>query len=67
MKIRKAGIYRDIDHKDWGYYQAKGFEKVVDGEEPVVAEDIAKEEPTVEETTLEEPVVKPKKPKLKNK
>ena len=30
MKIRKDGIYKTIDAKDFGIYQAMGFEKVVE-------------------------------------
>jgi len=51
MKIRKDGIYKTIDAKDFGIYQAMGFEKVVEKAIKVVKPE---PEPIVEEVKVEE-------------
>ena len=65
MLIRKDGIYRNIDSKDYGLYQQMGFEKVVT--EPIVEpEPVKAEEPVIEEVKVEEPIAE-EKPKAKKK
>ena len=69
MKIRKDGIYRSIDSKDFGIFQKYGWEKVV--VEPVaepkpIKEEIKIEEPIVEEVVEAEPIVE-EMPKSKKK
>ena len=67
MLIRKDGIYRKIDSKDYGLYQQMGFEKVIteptkelkETNEPM--ETIPEKAPLIEAGTgkvVEEPVVK---------
>ena len=64
MQIKKDGIYRTIDSKDFGLFQQSGWEKVVT--EPIVkSEPIKVEEPVVEQKT--EPVEEEIMPKAKKK
>ena len=73
MKIRREGIYRTIDSKDFGIYQKSGWEKVVEKplpkieEEPVAKKPEKVEEPkeVVAEVETEE-VVMPKSKKRKS-
>lgn len=60
MLIKKDGIYRTIDPKEFGIFQSMGFEKVVAEEQKV--EKVKVEKPVIEE----EPIVEPK-PKKKKK
>ena len=63
MKIRKDGIFKTIDSKDFGIFQTSGWEKVVVDVEP---KKVKKSEPIVEEKNEieEEPIIpKPKKKK----
>lgn len=78
MKIRKEGIYRTIDSKDYGIYQKSGWEKVIVDEkpksvekpkaeiveQPKVVDKVAIEGEIEEKPVVEEVVVpKPKKKK----
>ena len=67
MKIRKDGIYKTIDSKDFGLFQQSGWEKVITEPivepEPIKTEELIKEEVKVEEP---EPVVE-EMPKVKKK
>ena len=54
MKIRKNGIFKTIDAKDFGYWQAHGFEKVVI--EPLEKLEDTKVEPVVEDEPIKEVV-----------
>ena len=67
MQIKKDGIYKNIDTKDFGYYQAMGFEKVIveEKKEPVVIETEPAITETVEETEPIEELPKSKKRKKK--
>ena len=53
MKIRKGGIFRTIDSKDFGLFQKQGWEKVV--VEPLPKLEEVKPEP-VKEEVVEEPI-----------
>ena len=68
MLIKKDGIYRNIDTKEFGIWQAMGFEKVIT--EPLKVEEIKEVEPEPikepEPIVEEEPIVAPK-PKKKKK
>ena len=65
MKIRKDGIYKTIDSKDFGLFQQSGWEKVV--VEPIVEPKPIKKEVKIEEPTIEpEPIVE-EMPKAKKK
>lgn len=59
MKIRKDGIFKTIDAKDFGYWQAHGFEKVIETTLPkledVKVEPIVEDEP-IAEVVDEEPI-----------
>ena len=55
MKIRKDGIYRTIDSKDFGIFQKSGWEKVVDTPLPKLEEVAPKVEP-IKEVIQDEPV-----------
>ena len=60
MRIRKGGIYKQIDPKDFGIYQRLGFEKVIEKTLPKL-EDIEKEpeivdEPIAEPVVIDEPI-----------
>ena len=73
MRIKRDGIFRTIDSKDYGIWQAMGFEKVVTKsvkveepkvEEPTMAElELITEEIKIEEPKEEIVVPKPKKRK----
>ena len=62
MKVRKDGIFKNIDPRDFGVYQAWGFEKVII--EPITNEThskVVEPEPVVEIKTeevekVEEPI-----------
>ena len=56
MKIKRDGIYKTIDNKDFGVYQKSGWQKVV-VEEPQKEPIKPKSEPIVEELKIEEPVI----------
>lgn len=73
MLIKKDGIFRNIDQKDFGVFQAMGYEKVVvcskKVEEPVLTQEVESEKTKVEEPVkelIEEPIVTPKSKKKKN-
>ena len=52
MQIRKNGIYKVIEPKDFGIYQAQGYEKVVI--EPFKKLEDVKVEPVVEDEPIAE-------------
>ena len=54
MKIRRGGIYRTIDSKDFGVFQKSGWEKVID--EPLPKLEDVKVEPVVEDEPIAEVV-----------
>jgi len=77
MQIKRGGIYKTIDSKDFGIYQSAGWIKVVKTEvAKIVEEPIKEEEPVVEPVeepvveeevpVVEEPVVTPKPKKKKS-
>ena len=68
MLIKKDGIYRNIDTKEFGIWQAMGFEKVISEPVKVVEPEPTKEPEPIVEEMVEEPkeeivVPKPKKKK----
>lgn len=67
MQVKKDGIYKNIDAKDFGYYQGMGFEKVIVEElqEPVIVETEPIITESVEETEPNEELPKSKKRKKK--
>ena len=67
MQIKKDGIYKNIDAKDFGYYQAMGFEKVIveEKQEPVIVEIEPVKTESVEQTEPIEELPKSKKRKKK--
>ena len=76
MRIRKGGIFRTIDSKDFGIWQKLGFEKVIvepvkeTTVEPIIEEvPVAEvvEEPVTEEVKVEEAPVIDELPKSKKK
>lgn len=54
MRIRKGGIFKQIDSKDFGIWQRLGFEKVIETTLPKL-EDV-KIEPVVEDEPIAEVV-----------
>lgn len=54
MKIRKGGIFKSIDPKDFGIYQRLGFEKVIEKTLPKLED--AKVEPVIEDEPIAEVV-----------
>ena len=52
MKIRKSGIFKTIDSKDFGVYQKQGWEKVIN--EPLPKLEDVKVEPIVEDEPIKE-------------
>ena len=54
MKIRKSGIFKTIDSKDFGVYQKQGWEKVIN--EPLPKLEDIKVEPVVEDEPIAEVV-----------
>lgn len=72
MKIRKGGIFKTIDSKDFGIFQKQGWEKVVIEplkkleEVKLVKEEIlVEEEQPIREVEQEEEIVIPKSRKRK--
>lgn len=61
MKIKRDGIYKTIDSKDFGVFQKSGWEKVIT--DPIVEPEPIKEDVKVEEP---EPIVE-EMPKAKKK
>ena len=57
MKIRKSGIFKTIDSKDFGVYQKQGWEKVIN--EPLPKLEEVKVEPVVEDEPIAEVVDEP--------
>ncbi len=57
MKIRKSGIFKTIDSKDFGVYQKQGWEKVIN--EPLPKLEDVKVEPVVEYEPIAEVIDKP--------
>ena len=57
MKIRKGGIFKSIDPKDFGIYQRLGFEKVIEKTLPKLED--AKVEPVVEDEPIAEVIDEP--------
>jgi len=57
MKIRKGGIFKSIDNKDFGIYQAQGWEKVI--VEPLPKLEDVKVEPVIKDEPIEEVIDKP--------
>lgn len=62
MLIKKDGIFRNIDAKEFGIWQQLGFEKVVN--EPIK---VVEPKPVVEEAKVEEPEKVIELPKSKKK
>lgn len=56
MKIKREGIYKTIDSKDFGIYQKSGWEKVVESPLPKLEEVEEKVEPVVEYEPVREVV-----------
>lgn len=54
MKIRKDGIYKSIDSKDFGLFQQSGWEKVIN--EPLPKLEEVKVEPEIEDEPIKEVV-----------
>lgn len=54
MKIKKSGIFKTIDSKDFGVYQKQGWEKVIN--EPLRKLEEVKVEPVVEDEPIAEVV-----------
>lgn len=54
MKIRKSGIFKTIDSKDFGVYQKQGWEKVVAEPLPKLEEVAPKVEPIIDEKPIKE-------------
>ena len=58
MKIRKSGIFKTIDSKDFGVYQKQGWENVINEPLPkleeVKVEPVVKDEPITE--VIDEPI-----------
>lgn len=54
MKIRKGGIFKTIDSKDFGVYQKQGWEKVVAEPLPKLEEVAPKVEPIIDEEPIKE-------------
>lgn len=54
MRIRKGGIYKQIDPKDFGIYQRLGFEKIIETTLPKLED--AKVEPVIEDEPIKEVV-----------
>jgi hypothetical protein len=52
MKIRKSGIFKTIDGKDFGVYQKQGWEKVIN--EPLPKLEEVKVEPEIKDEPIEE-------------
>ena len=72
MKIRKGGIFKSVDSKDFGLYQKQGWEKVVTEPLPKLEEVAPIEEPIVQEEPIkeiieEEPIDEMPKPKRNRK
>ena len=66
MLVKKDGIYKTIDTKDYGIYQSMGFKKVVT--EPVKVEEPKVEEPkAINEVKVEKEINELPKSKRKNK
>ena len=59
MQIKKDGIFRSIDSKDFGLYQVKGWEKVINEPLPKLEEVAPKVEPVVEDEPIAEVVDEP--------
>ena len=59
MQIKKDGIFRSIDSKDFGLYQVKGWEKVINEPLPKLEEGAPKVEPVVEDEPIAEVVDEP--------
>lgn len=57
MKIRKGGIYKTIDNKDFGIFQASGWEKVIIDIEPKKEKVKVKEPEPVVKEVVEEPKI----------
>lgn len=62
MLIKKDGIYRNIDPKEFGIFQSMGFEKVVTEpikEEIIVEEQVVEFEPVIDEVVKPEEELEP--------
>jgi len=57
MQIKKDGIFRSIDSKDFGLYQVKGWEKVIN--EPLPKLEEVKVEPEVVDEPIAEVIDEP--------
>ena len=57
MKIRNGGIFKTIDSKDFGYWQAQGFEKVIN--EPLPKLEEVKVEPKIKDEPIAEVIDEP--------
>jgi CBS domain-containing protein len=59
MQIKKDGIFRSIDSKDFGLYQVKGWEKVINEPLPKLEEVAEVVEPVVEDEPIAEVIDEP--------
>ena len=57
MKIRKSGIFKTIDSKDFGIYQKQGWEKVIN--EPLPKLEEVKVEPVIDDEPIAEVIDEP--------
>ena len=64
MKIKRDGIYKNIDSKDFGVFQKSGWEKVI--VEPLPKLEDVKVEPVIKDEPIEEVIDKPIKEVIKD-
>ena len=57
MKIRKDGIYKTIDSKDFGVFQKSGWEKVIN--EPLPKLEEVEKEPVIQDEPIAEVIDEP--------
>lgn len=57
MLIKKSGIFKTIDSKDFGIFQLKGWEKVIN--EPLPKLEEVKVEPKIKDKTIAEVIDEP--------
>ena len=57
MQIRKSGIFKTIDSKDFGVYQKQGWEKVIN--EPLPKLEEVKVEPEIKDEPIAEVIDEP--------
>ena len=59
MLIKKSGIFKTIDSKDFGIFQLKGWEKVINEPLPKLEEVAEVAEPVVEDEPIAEVIDEP--------